>query len=76
MDPYRWSWDADALVVIPGTAAAYAIALTRWPAPRWRIACLATGCALMLAVSITPLDTLALHYLLVMHLLQNVTLAE
>ena len=30
----------------------------------------------MLAVQITPLDTLALHYLLPMHLLQNVALAE
>jgi putative membrane protein len=76
VDPYRWSWDADALVVIPGMAAAYAIALTRFPAPRWRIVCFASGCALMLAVQITPLDTLALHYLLVMHLLQNVVLAE
>ena len=76
MDPYRWSWDADALVVIPGMAAAYVIALTRFPAPRWRIVCFAFGCVLMLAVQITPLDTLALHYLLVMHLLQNVTLAE
>ena len=76
MDPYRWSWDADALVVIPGLAAAYAIALTRFPAPRRRIVCLVTGCVLMLAVQITPLDTLALHYLLVMHLLQNVVLAE
>lgn len=76
MDPYRWSWDADALVVIPGMAAAYAIALTRFPAPRWRIVCFGAGCALMLAVQITPLDTLALHYLLVMHLLQNVVLAE
>jgi cytochrome c oxidase assembly factor CtaG len=76
VDPYRWSWDADALVVIPGMAAAYAIALTRFPAPRWRIVCFGAGCALMLAVQITPLDTLALHYLLVMHLLQNVVLAE
>jgi cytochrome c oxidase assembly factor CtaG len=76
VDPYRWSWDADALVVIPGMAAAYAIALTRFRAPRWRIVCFAFGCVLMLAVQITPLDTLALHYLLVMHLLQNVTLAE
>jgi cytochrome c oxidase assembly factor CtaG len=76
VEPYRWSWDADALVVIPGMAAAYAIALTRFPSPRRRIACFASGCALMLAVQITPLDTLALHYLLVMHLLQNVVLAE
>jgi cytochrome c oxidase assembly factor CtaG len=74
--PYRWSWDADALVVLPGTAAAYLIALTRFPAPRWRIACFLSGCALMLATQIGPLDTLALHYLLTMHLLQNVALAE
>ena len=76
MHPYRFSWDADALVVIPGTAAAYLIARTRFPPPRWRVAAFLAGCALMLAVQIGPLDTLALHYLLVMHLLQNVVLAE
>jgi cytochrome c oxidase assembly factor CtaG len=76
VDPYRWSWDADALVVIPGMAAAYLIALTRFPAPRWRIACFLGGCTLMLGVQIGPVDTLALHYLLTMHLLQNVAIAE
>ncbi len=76
MDPYRFSWDADALVVVPGLAAAYLIARSRFPAPRWRIACFLGGCALLLAVQIGPLDTLALHYLLSMHLLQNVVLAE
>jgi cytochrome c oxidase assembly factor CtaG len=76
VDPYRWSWDADALVVIPGLAAAYLIALTRFPAPRWRIACFLGGCALMLFVQIGPVDTLALHYLLTMHFLQNVAIAE
>jgi putative membrane protein len=76
VDPYRWSWDADALVVLPGLAAAYLIATTRFPAPRQRLACFLGGCALMLAVQIGPADTLALHYLLTMHLLQNVALAE
>ena len=76
MDPYRFSWDADALVVIPGMAAAYLIALQRFPAPRWRIACFMAGCALMLAVQIGPADTLALHFLLTMHFLQNVAIAE
>jgi cytochrome c oxidase assembly factor CtaG len=76
VDPYRWSWDADALVVIPGMAAAYLIALQRFPAPRWRIASFLAGCTLMLAVQIGPVDTLALHYLLVVHLLQNVAIAE
>jgi cytochrome c oxidase assembly factor CtaG len=76
MDPYRWSWDPDALVVTTGLAVAYAIAATRFPPPRWRVACFAGGCALLLAVQITPLDTLALHRSLLMHLLQNVVLAE
>jgi putative membrane protein len=76
VDPYRWSWDADALVVLPGAAAAYLIARTRFPAPRWRVASFIAGCALMLAVQIGPLDTLALHYLLTAHLLQNVVIAE
>jgi putative membrane protein len=76
VDPYRFSWDADALVVVPGLAAAYLIARTRFPAPRWRVASFLLGCALLLAVQIGPLDTLALHYLLSIHLLQNVVLAE
>jgi cytochrome c oxidase assembly factor CtaG len=76
VDPYRFSWDADALVLMPGLAGAYLIARTRFPAPRWRIACFLSGCALLLTVQIGPLDTLALHYLLSMHLLQNVVIAE
>ena len=76
MDPYRFSWDADALVIVPGLAAAYLIARTRFPAPRWRVASFLAGCVLLLAVQIGPLDTLALHYLLSMHLLQNVVIAE
>ena len=76
MDPYRFSWDAGALVVVPGMAAAYLIARTRFPASRWRVASFFAGCSLLLAVQIGPLDTLALHYLLSMHLLQNVVLAE
>jgi cytochrome c oxidase assembly factor CtaG len=76
VDPYRFALDADALVVIPGTAAVYLVAATRFPAPGWRVASILAGCALMLAVQIGPLDTLALHYLLSIHLLQNVVLAE
>jgi len=74
--PYRFSWDADALLLMPAFAAAYLMACTRFPAPTWRKVCFLSGCALMLAVQIGPLDTLALHYLLLMHLLQNVVIAE
>ena len=68
--------DAEALVLVPALAIAYAVALRRFPAERWRIACFAGGLVLLLAASITPVATLSLHYLLSAHLLQNVVFAE
>ena len=76
MDPYAWSWNPEALVLVPLLAAAYLLAVRRYPAPPWRIACFLGAMALLLAVTVTPLETLALRYLLTMHLLQNVVLAE
>jgi putative membrane protein len=76
LDPYRWSWDPDALVLVPALGVAYALALRRFHAPAWRIVAFTAGLALLLAVLITPVDTIALHYLLSAHLLQNVALAE
>jgi cytochrome c oxidase assembly factor CtaG len=76
VDPYSWSWDPDALVLIPALGVAYAVALRRFPATPWRIAAFFGGLVLLLAVLITPIDTIALHYLLSAHLLQNVVLAE
>jgi cytochrome c oxidase assembly factor CtaG len=75
-DPYSWSWNPEALVVIPAMTLAYAWALRRYPAARWRVACFAAAMALLLAVTITPVETIALHYLLSVHLIQNVVLAE
>ena len=76
MDPYRWSWNPEALLIVPLLTAGYFLALRRFPAARWRIACFVSAMALILLVTITPLETLALNYLLVIHLLQNVVLAE
>ena len=76
MDPYRWSWNAEALLLVPLMTTGYFFALRRFPAPGWRIACFATAMVLLLVVTITPLETIALHYLLVIHLLQNVVVAE
>jgi putative membrane protein len=76
MDPYAWSWDPDALVLVPALGLAHALVQVRYHAPRWRIACFYAGLALILAVLITPIDTIALHFLLSAHLLQNVVLAE
>jgi putative membrane protein len=75
VDPYAWSWNPEALAIL-GLAAAYAFAVRRYPAPGWRIACFAGAIVLLLAVAVTPIHTLGMHYLLTMHLLQNVVLAE
>jgi cytochrome c oxidase assembly factor CtaG len=76
VDPYAWSWNLEALLLVPLMFLAYIVALRRFPAPWWRIACFAASMLLLLAVTITPLETLAVRYLLIVHLLQNVVLAE
>jgi putative membrane protein len=76
VDPYAWSWNPEALFLVPLMSVAYVVALRRFPAAPWRIAAFAIAMVLLLAVSITPLETIAMRYLLVIHLLQNVVLAE
>jgi putative membrane protein len=75
-DPSAWSWNPEALVAIPAMTTAYVYGVRRHGAARWRVACFAAAVLLLLAVTITPLETIALHYLLSVHLLQNVVLAE
>ena len=78
MDPSPWSWNPawDELAVVAAMSLAYAAAVRRYGASPARIAAFAGGQLLVLAVSVTPLATLALYYLLSAHLLQNVVLAE
>ena len=76
MHPYSWSLHAEAVALVPLLAAGYALVLHRYAAEGRRIACFLAGIALIVAVFVTPLETLALHYLLTAHLLQNVALAE
>jgi putative membrane protein len=76
VDPYAWSWNSEALLLAPLLTAVYLLALRRYPAPRWRAASFLAAMALLLAVSVTPIHALAMHYLLTVHLLQNVVLAE
>ena len=54
----------------------YFLALRRFPATWWRVASFLVAMALVLAVTITPLETVAMKYLLSIHLLQNVVIAE
>jgi cytochrome c oxidase assembly factor CtaG len=76
--PSPWSWQAAwvELAAVVLLAVAYVAASRRHRPPAWRVACFAAAVLLLLAVSVTPLGTLALHYLLSAHLVQNVALAE
>src|SRR5919202_1622454 len=56
--------------------AAYVWTQRRWPASAQRRLAFAASQLLVLVVMLTPLETIALHYLLSVHLLQNVVLAE
>ena len=75
MDPYAWSWNAEALVIL-GLTFAYLAAVRQHAVGTWHIAAFLGAMLLLLAVSVTPIHTLGMHYLLTMHLLQNVVLAE
>ncbi len=70
---WSWSWETIGAVVL---AAAYAACLRRFPASARQRAGFFAGCALLALIWLTPVDTVALHYLLLAHLGQNVVLAE
>ncbi|HEY7003903.1 MAG TPA: cytochrome c oxidase assembly protein [Gaiellaceae bacterium] len=76
--PSASSWypaweEAAALLVLGG---AYFALAPAWGAKRRHKLCFAAGLLLALATVATPVATVALHYLVSAHLLQNVVLAE
>jgi cytochrome c oxidase assembly factor CtaG len=76
--PSPWSfdpnWDEVAFVLV--LCGAYVWLVQRFGAPRWRRVCYAAGVVLVVAAVVSPIATVALHYLVSAHLLQNVMLAE
>lgn len=74
--PSSWDFAWDELIVVALTSSVYVAAHRHWPASRARLACFAAGQLLVVAVFVTPLSSLALHYLLSAHFVQNVALAE
>lgn len=67
---------AEAFVLVPLLAVAYALLARRERASRPQVAAAATGLALIFVAFVTPLHEWALHTFLWAHLLQNVVLAE
>ena len=78
MDPSPWSWHPawGEVVLVAALAGAYGMAVRSHGASLARRAVFAAGLLVALAVLVTPVATLALHYLLAAHLFQNVALAE
>ena len=76
MDPYSWHVHWSTLLVLAVVVALYLLAQKRWPSDTRRRVAFDLGILLLLAVYITPLHTIALNYLLCIHLLQNVVTAE
>ena len=62
--------------MVPLLGGGYLVALRVARAERWRIAAYCAGLASIALAFVSPLQQLALHYLLAAHLLQNVVLAE
>src|SRR3989442_1662512 len=76
MHPYAWTWNEETLVLVRALAVGYGIWVATLGTERWRVACFALAALLILAFGISPLHQVSLHYLLWIHLLQNVVLAE
>ena len=76
MHPHAWPHAWGLLLVVPPLAGGYLLASRVFPPGRIRIATFACSQLLLVAALATPLETVALHYLLAVHLLQNVVLAE
>jgi putative membrane protein len=76
--PSPSSWQAAwvELAAVAALTVAYLLVARRHRPSAIRAGCFVAAVVLFLAVSVTPLGTLALHYLLTAHLIQNVALAE
>jgi cytochrome c oxidase assembly factor CtaG len=74
--PYAWTWNEETLVLVAGLALGYGISVRRLDTRRWQIACFVAAELLIFAFGISPLHEISVHYLLWIHLLQNVVLAE
>jgi cytochrome c oxidase assembly factor CtaG len=74
--PTAFTWEPLFLGLAVAAAVLYARAARRESVPGWRIAAFACGLFLIAAALNSPLETLAADYLLLMHLLQNVVIAD
>lgn len=76
VQPYAWTWNEETIVLVPALAVGYVLVVRRVGASAWRVVCFVAAVALLVAAGVSPLHELSLRYLLLVHLLLNVVLAE
>ncbi len=76
--PSAWSFTFEPLFAVLGAGAvwAYARAWRRGAAGAWRASAFGAGVLLIVAALNSPLETIAVEYLVLFHLLQNVLIAD
>jgi cytochrome c oxidase assembly factor CtaG len=76
--PSPWSFGFEPLFLVLAlvAAVAYARAARRYRPSAWRVAAFLAGLVLIAATLNSPLETIADHYLLLIHLLQNAMIAD
>jgi cytochrome c oxidase assembly factor CtaG len=75
-DPYSWSFEPLFLALAVLAGVLYWRAARRERPPLWRVILFGLGLGLVAVSLNSPLETLAAHYLLIVHLLQNVMIAD
>ena len=76
MSATAFSFEPLFLALAVAAGALYWRAARADPPPRWRVVAFAVGIFLIAASLNSPLETIASHYLLLMHLLQNALIAD
>ena len=76
VSPYDWHLHWSVVVALAVLVGLYLWGQRRHPSGERRHLAFDLGLILLLAVYLTPVETIALHYLLSIHLLQNVVTAE
>ena len=76
MSATSFSWEPLFLALATGAAVLYWRAARTDPPPTWRLVAFVSGLFLIAASLNSPLETIAAHYLLLIHLLQNALIAD
>jgi putative membrane protein len=76
VSPYEWHLHWSVVLALAVLFGLYLWGQGRYPSDNRRHLAFDLGLILLLAVYLTPIETIALHYLLSVHLLQNVVTAE